>query len=171
MTIDPQKLRIVKYPDPILRKKAQKIDPKAPEIAPVVHRMIELMHEASGVGLAAPQVGLPWRLFVASYSGEAGDEQVFINPVLREPSRELELVEEGCLSLPGVQVTMRRPKGIVIQATDLKGEQFALQSEEFPARVWQHEYDHLEGVLIIDRMSAVDARANKRAIRELEADA
>ena len=171
MAIDPQKLQIVKYPDPVLRKKTQEIDPKLPLVQAVAARMIDLMHEASGVGLAAPQVGLPWRMFVTSYSGEPGDEQVFINPVLRDPSREVELVDEGCLSLPGVRVTMRRPRGITIQATSLEGEPFALASEDFPARVWQHEYDHLEGVLIIDRMSAVDVRANKRAIRELEASA
>ena len=170
MAVDPDQLEIIHYPDPVLLKKAQPVEQINDEVRAVVERMFELMFEAHGVGLAAPQVGLNWRLFITSYTSEENDRHVFINPTLSEPSRASEVVEEGCLSLPGVHAKVRRPKGIVIEATDLDGSLVKLASEEFPARVWQHEFDHLEGVLILDKMGGLDKRANKRVVRQLEAD-
>lgn len=168
MAVDVDHLRIVHYPDPVLRQRAREVPRVDDEVRAVAARMIELMHEARGVGLAAPQVGLSWRMFVANPSGEPGDNRVFINPVLRDPSRETEAREEGCLSLPGVNGEITRPTAITIDALDENGRPFSLTSDALPARVWQHETDHLDGVMIIDRMPAIDRVANKRALRDLE---
>mgnify|MGYP002623045794 CR=1 FL=1 len=168
MPIDPSKLVIVNYPHPVLREKAKPIGKITEEVVAVAIRMLQLMHEAPGVGLAAPQVGLSWRMFVANPTGEAEDDRVFINPTLSDPSRSVEDYEEGCLSLPDIRAIIRRPKAMTVTATDLDGKEFTLTSDELPARVWQHEFDHLEGVLILDRMSLADKVANKRKIKELE---
>lgn len=168
MTIDVRKLAIVTYPARVLRTRAQPVKEIDEQVHAVARRMIELMHEAPGVGLAAPQVGLNWRMFVAIGPGEAREDQVFINPVLQEPTRELEDYEEGCLSLPQITGTIRRPKGITIEALDLEGKPVRYSSTELQARIWQHETDHLDGVLIIDRMTPMDRMASQRALREME---
>ena len=166
--IDPAALRIVTWPDPALMRRAAPVaEPDVPAAGRIAARMIELMHEASGVGLAAPQVGLSVRLFVANWTQEPGDDHVFINPTLRDPSRKSESAEEGCLSLPELRIEVRRPAGIEIEALDAAGEPVTLQSDGFAARVWQHEFDHLDGVLITDRMGAVDRLANRSALRAL----
>ncbi len=170
---DATSLRIVDYPDPVLRRRAEEVDPSDARVRSVALRMIELMHEAEGVGLAAPQVGLSWRLFVTN-AGEADPvDRVFMNPVLRitapDGSRSpLELLEEGCLSLPGIHVQVRRPRHAAIEAIGLDGEPVSMAAEGFLARVWQHEFDHLEGVLLLDRMGPRDRLGNRRAIRDLE---
>lgn len=169
MTTVTSRLKIVLHPHPVLRMRALPIERMTDEIRAVAVRMIELMHEAPGVGLAAPQVGLPWRMFVANDTREPGNDKVFINPVLSEPTREVDDYEEGCLSLPGVTAHIRRPKGVTIDAIDLDGKPFRLVSNDFAARVWQHENDHLDGVMILDRMTPIDRMANRRAIKELEA--
>ncbi|GAB4107908.1 MAG: hypothetical protein Kow00105_12290 [Phycisphaeraceae bacterium] len=164
-------LCIVHYPHPVLRQVAEPV----PEVNDIVRRvavkMLELMHRAKGVGLAAPQVALPWRLFVANPTGDPGDDRVFINPELSDPSRETHVHEEGCLSLPNITGEIVRPTRITIRALDEHGEPFTLTSDELPARVWQHEYDHLDGILILDRMSPIDKVANRQAVLELEAAA
>lgn len=170
MSIEPSKLRIVLYPDPVLRLKAKPISAITDEVRAVAQRMIELMHEAPGIGLAAPQVGLSWRLFVACPSTDPKDDMVFINPVLVEPGRTLDDYEEGCLSLPQITGEIRRPKTITIEATALDGKPVRMTSDDLPARVWQHEYDHLQGTLILDRMAPIDRMACERQLKELEAD-
>lgn len=171
MSVDIAALRIIHYPDPRLTKKAGPIETVTDEVRDVARRMLELMHEAPGVGLAAPQVGLDWRMFVANASREPADDRVFINPTLSDPSREQEDYEEGCLSIPEVYAHIRRPKQITITATDLDGNTFSLTSDDLAARVWQHEYDHLDGVLFIDRMPPLDKMANRRKLKELEREA
>jgi peptide deformylase len=168
MPVDPQTLAIVHYPDPVLREKARPIEQVTDEVKAVAQRMIELMHQAPGVGLAAPQVGLNWRMFVANPTGEAGDDRVYINPELSELVGGDAARDEGCLSLPGVTVEVTRPAHATIRATNLDGQTFQDSADDLLARIWQHEYDHLDGVLIIDKMSAMDRMANKRAIKELE---
>jgi len=162
-------LSLRRYPDPALRAEAQPVAEVTDEVRRVASRMIELMHEHQGVGLAGPQVGLDWRLFVANLSGEPGEDRVFINPVLSDPARQTEARDEGCLSLPRVEGEITRPSGITIDAVDDQGEPFQMWAEGLLARVWQHENDHLDGVLIIDRMPLVDRQANRRVLRELEA--
>ena len=168
MPVDLQALRIVHYPDPVLRLKARPVQAVTDEVRAVARRMIELMHQARGVGLAAPQVGLSWRLFVANVTGEPDDDRVYINPVLSHPSRVTGPHEEGCLSIPEVTAEVTRPLSITIEALDEQGRPFTMTSDGLAARAWQHEFDHLQGVLILDRMTPSDRMANKRALRELE---
>ncbi|MEO0514182.1 MAG: peptide deformylase [Planctomycetota bacterium] len=167
--VDPTALRIVLYPHPVLRQVAQPLDAVDDHVRAVADRMIELMHEARGVGLAAPQVGLPWRMFVINPTNEPGEDLVIINPVLADPGPFTEPRDEGCLSLPGITAEVTRPTAITLSALDRDGQPFTWTSDDFPARVWQHEFDHLDGVLILDKMTRIDRMANKRAIAELEA--
>ena len=168
MVLDPGQLAIVHYPHPVLRQKAEEVAEVTDEIRAVAAKMLELMHQAPGVGLAAPQVGLPWRMFVANPSGEEGDDRVYINPELSNAGGGNAARDEGCLSLPNITVEVSRPTEITIRATNLDGEAFEDSGDDLIARIWQHEYDHLDGVLIIDKMSPMDRMANKRAIKELE---
>ncbi len=168
MIADPQKLKIVYYPDPVLRKVAAPIEEIDDSWAKIAEKMCELMREAEGVGLAAPQVGLSKRMFVANWTGDSADDLVFINPELKDAADEVGPYEEGCLSIPEVRGEVRRPLGITIEAQNLMGERFTMTSDELPARIWQHEYDHLEGVLILDRMGPMEKLANRRLIKDLE---
>ena len=183
MPVDPSKLEIVWYPDPVLRKKAKEIDAVTDEHRAVAMRMIELMDEAKGVGLAAPQVGLSWRMFVAHVPPTDGrslsdspmtatrEPTVYINPVLAEPSRDVDTYEEGCLSLPDIHGDVLRPVDITITALDLDGKKFTQRAHGLLARCWQHEMDHLDGVLILDRMSQSSRLKVRARVRELERDA
>lgn len=168
--VDPAALQIVFYPHEVLRQTAQPLIAVDDHVRAVAARMIQLMHEARGVGLAAPQVGLPWRLFVANPANEPGDDTVYINPDLTDPGPHTEPRDEGCLSLPGITAEVTRPTTITINALDADGQPFSLTSDDFPARVWQHELDHLDGILILDKMTRIDRMANKRAIQELESN-
>jgi len=173
MDLDPVSLTIVTYPDPILRQKAKPIGEITPTIRAVGEKMIELMHQAEGVGLAAPQVGLPWRMFVTVVSQ---DEQtatipgrIYINPEVTIENRELISLEEGCLSLPDIRGDIRRSAGVTVKALDPDGNPFSMTDDDFMSRIWQHELDHLNGVLIIDKMNPMDRIAVRKALKELEA--
>lgn len=168
MSVDPASLSILRYPHPALLRTARPVEEITEETRAVAARMLELMREARGVGLAAPQVGLAWRMFVANSGGEDERDRVYINPVLRDPQGGLEVHEEGCLSLPDVLGDVWRPPTITIEATDLDGQPFTLTNSELLARVWQHEYDHLDGRLIIHRFGQMAKLANRRVIKELE---
>ena len=130
--------------------------------------MLRLMREARGVGLAAPQVGVLVRMFVMNLTGEPGDEHVYVNPELHDLSGS-ETAEEGCLSIPGVHVQVRRATRCRLVARDLAGRRVERIGEGLEARVWQHEVDHTQGILILDRMGPSDAIAVRRQLRELEA--
>jgi peptide deformylase len=168
--MDMKKIKLVHYPNPILRRRAKQVLEISDEVKIVAARMLQIMHEAPGVGLAAPQVGLDWRLIVTCHSGERSDDRVFVNPVLRDPSKEMEEADEGCLSLPGINSPIRRPRVITMEAMDLDGQPICMTRDDLLARIWQHECDHLDGVLILDRMAPIDKMANRQAIRELEED-
>jgi len=176
MPVDPAHLAIVHYPQPVLRQSAKPFAEVNDEVRAVALRMIQLMHEARGVGLAAPQVGLPWRLFVANPTGSPGSQpgahgdpdQVYLNPTLSDPARHTDKLEEGCLSIPDVRAPIMRPTRITITATNLQGQTFTQTSDGLLGRIWQHEYDHLDGVLILDRMTPTDRKINRRAIEALE---
>ena len=161
------KLRIVLFPDPILKKKAVEVSEFGKPVRALAARMLELMHGDKGVGLAAPQVGLGLRMFVCNATGEPADDLVCINPRFVELSGAEER-EEGCLSVPGATVTMRRAVRAVMQAVDVEGRPFQLAQSDLPARIWQHEIDHLNGRLIIDNMSAADEIANRRVLKQLK---
>jgi peptide deformylase len=169
MTVDPTQLRIVHYPHPTLRGKAKPVDPIDPTVREVARRMIDLMHEADGVGLAAPQVALPWRLFVTHGRDADPVDRVYINPTLKLQRGEMETLEEGCLSLPGIHVEVRRAGQAEICAIDIEGNEFVTPLSGFMARVVQHEFDHIEGVLVIDRMNTRDRLATRKTLKELEA--
>ena len=168
MPIDPTQLSIVIHPDAILREMCLPIPEVNDEVREVAARMIHLMHEAPGVGLAAPQVGLNWRMFVANHTGEPDDDHVYINPELLNPSEQRDSYEEGCLSLPDVHIDVTRPVSITIRATNLDGDIFEMTGDDLLARIWQHEYDHLDGKLIIDNMTRMDRLTNRRALKALE---
>lgn len=162
-------LHIIHYPDPRLRQKAAPITEFDDQLADFVKRMFELMETGKGVGLAAPQVGVLKRLFVMNPTGEPGDEQVLINPAIHEPHGSAE-AEEGCLSLPGINVQIRRAQRCRITAQDLQGRTFEIDAQDLLARICQHETDHLNGVMIIDRMGPSDRIATKKTLRALESE-
>ena len=164
---NPDKLRLVYYPDTILKKVCAPVDAFGPDLAALAFAMLALTKEAKGVGLAAPQVGIPIRLFVCNVTGEPEDAVVWVNPVFAHLDGADEL-EEGCLSIPGVLVTMRRSSQVVLKASDVNGKGFEKCADALLARVWQHEMDHLNGRLITDSMSPTDEIANRRALKQLD---
>lgn len=167
--IDTALLRIIKYPDPRLRATCKPVATFDASLPALAKRMLELMHDCKGVGLAAPQVGLPLRLFVCNPTGEPSDDRVFVNPRLEDLQGLVE-AEEGCLSIPEVTVDVRRAESCTINAHDLEGHPIEARGTELVARCWQHECDHLDGRLIIDQMSETDKIANRRVLKTLEAE-
>lgn len=152
-------------------ERAQEVDPTDETVQAVARRMIEIMFEHRGVGLAAPQVGLPWRIFVTRHPNNPDNEEsglVWMNPVLDVIDGSVESEEEGCLSLPEIRGEIKRPLAIRISGHDVNGKPISAESDELIARIWQHENDHLDGVLIIDKMSAMDRLVNRKLIRDLE---
>jgi peptide deformylase len=168
-TPDLNKLRVIHHPDPLLKKRCTPVKQFGPGIKALAERMFELMREGNGVGLAAPQVGVPIRMFVTNPTGQPGDDLICVNPRFVELDGAEEK-EEGCLSFPGVTVTMRRANIAVMEALDADGKPFRRATKDLAARVWQHEVDHLDGRLIADNMSASDEIANRRAIKQLKAE-
>lgn len=160
-------LNIIAYPDPRLKKPSAPISVFDENLRLMAARMFELMRQAKGVGLAAPQVAQNIRLFVMNATGQPEDDRVYINPILSDAEGEDE-AEEGCLSIPGLTVNVVRSRLMRIQAQDLDGRPIDQVADGFVARVWQHEFDHLNGMLIIDRMGPVAKLTNRRLLRDLE---
>jgi peptide deformylase len=163
----PQDLTIIRYPDPRLRKMSEPVAQFNAELSQLALRMIELMKEARGVGLAAPQVGQNIRLFVMNPTGEEEDIRIYVNPILTEAEDEEE-GEEGCLSLPNITAKVWRSKRLRLQAQDLQGHPIEETADGYIARIWQHETDHLNGTLILDRMGPVARLACRRILKELQ---
>lgn len=160
-------LKIILYPDPRLKKMSQPVEKFDQTLHNLVVQMFKLMRDAHGVGLAAPQVGQNLRVFVMNASGEAGDDQVYINPVLLDGEGNDE-AEEGCLSLPDIRIKVNRNKQITIKAQDLAGNAFEQSATGFIPRVWQHEFDHLNGIMLTDRMGPVAKMTHRKRLKELE---
>ncbi len=163
-------MRIVKYPHPALRYKCKPLARVDAELRSIVQRMFELMYAHKGIGLSANQVDLPYRLFVLNPSGDpaATDQQmVFINPVILRRSGSQE-DEEGCLSFPDIFAPVRRPNQVTVVAYNLEGNEVTCEFQGLTARAVQHEYDHLDGVLFIDRMSPGALLSIKQELAELE---
>ena len=153
--------------DPILRTKARPVERFDGALRDEVSQMRVLMHDAMGIGLAAPQVGISHRLLV--YRVEPDSPIVaLVNPEIEWSSRDEEIAEEGCLSLPLVHVDVERPIGVLVRAKDEHGEELVIEASGLEARVIQHEVDHLDGVLILDRTSREQRKAAMRALREAE---
>lgn len=148
-------MHIVYYPDPVLLQRAGPVDPAWEDLAEFAAGMLATMEEAQGVGLAAPQVGRSLRLFVASETGKAEDGDVFVNPEL-EPFGPIVTMEEGCLSLPGIHAEIARPEFVRARWLDAAGERREGEFEGYLARILQHEFDHLNGVLFFERMAETD---------------
>ena len=166
-TLKLKDLEILKYPVPILSQVAEPVREITPWIGDLAARMIELATEVSGVGLACPQVGVGLRMFITCLPDKEEEPKVFINPRLSDFEGFSEM-EEGCLSLPGILVKLSRPDSCVIEAQDLEGENFVTHAADLLAKIVQHENDHLDGKLIIDRISTVARIAHRKAIKQLE---
>src|SRR6476660_1104570 len=163
-------LQVVQYPHPTLRHPSKPLRRVDAELRKIVAEMLELMYEHEGVGLAANQVDLPYRLFVTNVHGDrnAKDaECVFINPVL-SGGRGQEEDEEGCLSIPGIRAPVFRNAKIKIQAYDLAGNEISAEVNGLMARIVQHETDHLDGTLFIDRLGPASALAFRDQLEEFE---
>ena len=155
--------QIRQYPDPALRLRAREVDRFDDELAALVERMTSLMRDANGVGLAANQVGVLQRIFV--FDGEGDDLTALVNPRIVAKSQEAQTSDEGCLSLQGVSVPVERSIEVTVEASDVSGDGVRLELEGLGARVAQHELDHLDGVLILDRTTAEGRRAALAVLR------
>jgi peptide deformylase len=153
--------QIRQYPDPVLRLAAPEVEEFDGDLARLVERMKVLMVEAFGLGLAAPQVGILRRVFV--FQADEDEVAALVNPVIVDRSDEAESDEEGCLSIQGVRVPVERNVSVTVEARDETGESVRLELEGLPARVAQHELDHLDGTLILDRTDE-ESRRNAMAL-------
>jgi peptide deformylase len=163
-------LQIVHYPHPALRYLSRPVSEIDDTLRSIVRTMFDLMYAAKGVGLAANQVGLPFRFFILNVTADPEkreQEQVFINPQIVKRHASVE-DEEGCLSIPGVYAKVRRARKIRVQAFDLKGSLFELDAEELLSRAIQHETDHVEGKLFIDYLDDAARRSIAEHLREFE---
>ncbi len=166
-TLDIAKLEIIHYPDPRLRERAEEVVHFDGALASLAQKMIEMMVENQGIGLAATQLGLPVRLIVISLTGQADDAEVLVNPVLSNMEGWSEM-EEGCLSVPGIRGKVKRAEGCVVSGQDLDGKEFRSEVHELAATVVQHETDHLNGKLFVDRLGTVGRMAARRGLQRLE---
>ncbi|MHB1988448.1 MAG: peptide deformylase [Acidimicrobiales bacterium] len=154
------------FGDPVLRQRAAEVDAVDGRLARLVEDMTETMYAAPGVGLAAPQVGIERRLFVYDV-GEGDGPKAIVNPVISDARGEWEF-EEGCLSVPGLHWTIVRPKEVHLTGYGLDGSEISIEADEYLARVFQHELDHLDGVLLLDRL---DKQTRKEAMKVLRSRA
>jgi peptide deformylase len=157
--------QIRQYPDPVLRLEAQEVEEFDSDLVQLVERMLRLMRDARGVGLAANQVGVLRRVFVIQ-ADEEEEPRALVNPVVVERSEESDEDDEGCLSLQGVVVPVERAVHVRLQARDPEGNPVSLELEGLPARVAQHELDHLDGVLIVDRTTPEGRREAMAVLRQ-----
>ena len=157
-------LKVRKYGDPVLRRRAQPVGEITPEIRRMVEDMTETMFEEVGIGLAAPQVGISLRLMVVGDEKGRG-ARALVNPVIAEQGGEV-TAEEGCLSLPGIFADVTRAEWVRLDAHDLDGNPVSVKARGLTARVFQHEMDHLDGVLFIDRLDPMTRDRIKRRIKK-----
>lgn len=179
--VDPSHLRIQLYPAEVLRIKAARVEP-TDEVRAVGRRMLELMRGAEGIGLAGPQVGLSWRIFVCDVPADPEEErwadtdppsatvgpQVWLNPEIVGSDRGVVAYSEGCLSLPGITGDVNRPATVTMRATTPEGDTVRVSATGLLARCWQHEIDHLDGVLILDRMTQTSRLKNRSRVKAME---
>jgi peptide deformylase len=158
---------IVLLGDDVLRQKATDVPTPGPELDRLVDDMFETMYDARGIGLAAPQIGLSQRLIVVDVNEEGAERLALLNPVVAEFTGPVEKYEEGCLSIPGVSAHVERPVTCVVDALDQKGNPVRIQAEGMMARCLQHEIDHLDGVLFIDRLSPIKRAMLLKKYRKL----
>ncbi|MBI1915538.1 MAG: peptide deformylase [Planctomycetes bacterium] len=165
-------MKIVKYPHPALRHKSRDLTMIDKQVRLYAARMLELMYEARGLGLAANQVALPFRLLVMNSTADAQQrehEHVLINPQILDRKGSME-GEEGCLSLPDLYQKVRRARTVTVQAYNLEGHALEITCSDLPSRILQHEIDHLDGVLFIDKMGTIAKLSSRGILRALESD-
>src|SRR5581483_99465 len=165
-------MELVYYPDPRLRDVSKKIAAVDPQVVEAIPQMFEIMYKARGIGLAGPQAGLGRRVVVANLSGDPkkkDEEQVFINPEILGKAGELR-EEEGCLSLPGLAAQIQRSERCLVRSQDLKGKTVEREVEMLESRLFQHETAHLDGILIVDKMSPADRKQWGALLKEMEED-
>ncbi|KAL1314788.1 hypothetical protein AAHE18_16G215100 [Arachis hypogaea] len=148
-------LKIVEYPDPKLRAKNKRIVSFDDNLKSLAREMFDVMYKTNGIGLSAPQVGIDVQLMVFNPVGESGEgeEIVLVNPRVSKYSKKLSILNEGCLSFPGIYADVKRPESVKIDARDVNGNRFSFSLDGLPARVFQHEFDHLQGILFFERMT------------------
>jgi peptide deformylase len=156
---------VVKFGDPVLKSVASPVAEFGPELRAEVERMIAIMRDGMGVGLAATQLGVLRRLLVFQ-AGHDGEPTALINPQIEWSSEEESIAEEGCLSLPRVSMDIERPLHVRVRGRDVDGEAIEIEASGLEARVLQHEIDHLDGILILDRTSRDQRKGALRALRE-----
>ena len=169
--IDVEKCRITHYPAEVLAGRAEPIENIDDNIRRLAEKMTDIMLKNKGIGLAGPQVGVPLRIFIISLDGTRENLKVFINPTVTpipaKAGTSLDSIEEGCLSVPGVYTKVRRYKKCKVAATDLDGNEFTQEAEGLYAKALQHEYDHIEGMTIADRMGSVARIAHRKQLKKL----
>ncbi len=166
---DIKKCRMTYYPSQVLGEPSKPVEKIDDDIRKLIDRMIELMIEKKGVGFAAPQAGVPLRLFIISVTGTRENVKVFINPTVT-PTGEIVTNEEGCLSVPGIYTKIRRYNTATVTATDLDGKQFTEDANGLYARALQHEYDHIEGTTIVNRMGTAAKIVHRKKLKKLVDD-
>jgi peptide deformylase len=164
--IDIEKCQITHYPADVLAGRAQPVEKIDDNTRQIVKKMTDIMVENKGVGLAAPQAGVPLRLFIISLDGTRENVKVYINPIVT-PIGELIETEEGCLSVPGIFTKIKRYKKCKVTATGLNGKEFSEEAEGLYARALQHECDHIDGVTIVNRMGQAAKIAHRRQLKKL----
>jgi peptide deformylase len=164
--VDIDKCHIMHYPAEVLARKAELVTEINDNIRKFVEKMYEIMRQNKGVGLAAPQAGISLRLFIISLDGSRESVKVFINPIVT-PYGPLETIEEGCLSVPGIYTKIRRYKNAKVTATGLDGREFTDEGEGLYARALQHEYDHIEGMTIVNRLGSAAKIAHRKQLKKL----
>ncbi len=155
------------YPDPVLRERTRPVEQFDDALADLARDMVRTMNGADGLGLAGPQVGLSLSIVIVSPDTQPGSEIVLVNPEITA-TEGWEVAEEGCLSFPGIYVKIGRFERVRARYRNLKGEPGELEAEGLLARVIQHERDHLDGRLLVDRMSAVQRMTQRRRLRQLK---
>ncbi|KAL2642150.1 hypothetical protein R1flu_009737 [Riccia fluitans] len=163
-------LGVILYPDPRLRAKNKRISVFDEKLQALVTEMFDVMYKTDGVGLSAPQVGVNVQLMLYNPEGERGkgQEYVLVNPKIVKYSKQRDVFKEGCLSFPQLEADVERPLNVRVEAQDVKGKKFAISLKGWQARIFQHEYDHLEGVLFHDRMNSEAVNSILPGLRQLE---
>jgi peptide deformylase len=164
--MNPEKWKITRYPEKVLAGKAKPVEEINDDIRKLVEKMTDLMIEHKGVGFAAPQAGVGLRLFIISLDGTREKVRVYINPTVTTHGN-LETNEEGCLSIPQVYTKVKRYSKASVTATDLNGREFTEEADGLYARALQHEFDHIEGITIADRMGSAARIVHRRQLKKL----
>ena len=157
-------LSVLKYGDPRLRQRAEPVGEITAEVCRIIDDLVDTMYDEGGIGLAAPQVGIPLRLIVVG-DDKGRQARPLVNPAIPDRGGEI-VAEEGCLSIPGVYADVARAEWVQLDARDLDGQPLSFRARGFQARVLQHELDHLDGVLFIDRLDPVARDRIKRRIKK-----